>query len=238
MIFLGSERILFRPLGETLVCILALAIPLVAIFGKPLVSAETADKDFHFNQRIGKGGVFFAVLRISADESVNTFGRSRTAFPAGRFETMLTAEFCVALLVSDCLQSHQINVDELELVQQVSANGLGEVESGVVSHYILDPVELAQVADNGQGFGFGDNRSHFTLCQPFGVDGEILLGVVIVADFIEKLHHQQGSGGQNVAVLVMDSTADVVKSLGMVDTTNGCSGRRAGDSLVDFYRWR
>jgi hypothetical protein len=102
---IGFEKF-FLPLGEALVELFALTIPLVCVLGELLVHRIALDKNCHFNQCIRKGSVFLDVFGVFGDVSIDSFGRGGARLTASTNELMLVTETLITSLMGDSLQSH------------------------------------------------------------------------------------------------------------------------------------
>ena len=96
---------------------------------------------------------------------------------------------------------------------------------------------MAQIGNNADRFGFGSHRRHFTACQSLGIDGEILLGIVIVADFLIVFHHQKIGGCEDIALSIMDGTADIVHSGGSGSTAYSLGVQSTENCLIHGYQF-
>ena len=131
--------------------------------------------------------------------------------------------------MGDSFQCHEIQVDELEIIQQVAKTGLAEVKTRIVCHYILDAVMVAQIFDYLIGFALRSHSGDFARFEPFGIYRKILLGIIVKGDFVIMLHHQQGSGGEDFALAVVDNRAHIIHSRGVSRAAYRFSVQRAID---------
>ena len=74
---------------------------------------------------------------------------------------------------------------------------------------------VAQVFDYLICFALRSHSGDFASLEPFGIYRKILLGVAIQGDFVIMLHHQQGGGGEDFALAVVDNRAHVIHSRGV-----------------------
>ena len=199
------------------------------IFGVSLVHLLTSEENFHFLHSVRKCGVFFLKVGIVVEITVNRFDRGGAGLAILGTLVMRSAVFRIGLLVGDSFQCHKIKVDELESVQQVAETGLAEVETAIVCHHIADAIMVAQVFDYLIGFALRGDSGDFASFKPLGILGKILLGIAISGDFVIVFHHQQGSGGKDFALAVVDNRAHIIHSRGVSRAAYRFSVQRAVD---------
>ena len=111
------------------------------------------------------------------------------------------------------LECHQIQVNKLEFIQQVSTGSLDEIKTTIVCLYILNTIHSCQLAQDFHSFTLSGHTGHSASDNHFLIQMEILLGIVIIANLVKVFHHKDACHSDNITIKGVDSCAIVVCAL-------------------------
>ena len=203
----------------------------MAIFGESLMRIDTGFEDFQLNFGVFKSGVFFAVIGGVGDKSKHAFCVGR-AVAVCFVPTAFRTKSAISSLLADSLKSHKPKVDKFSSLKQVGTHRFDIVKTAIVGGHGGYMVVVTKSVYHGYRVFLGVNESGFASLKHFKVEVEIVFCVFVLLDLVKHFGYQVVETAVDIALAVMDDTAEMVKAFRLRGTTYGFGVKRA----IDF-RW-
>ena len=111
------------------------------------------------------------------------------------------------------LECHQIQINKLKFIQQISTSSLDKIKATVVCLDILHIIHPCQLAQDFHSLSLSGHTGHSASGNHFLIQMEILLGIIIIANLVKVFHHKDICHSDNIAIKGMDSRAIMVCAL-------------------------